>query len=346
MASAEAAATEALESSVTTTSTATSDSSTPSPESEPTIATITAEEILIKNGKPLAKCLPPHHVLRKSITLGERIQGGRTILKLCNLVKPDEIELLKNSAVQTADEKLRILRERKMQQEQQMELKDGNKDGEDNGDNDVDSIHLEQGSPAKVLVRMLPQSTAKRENAPPEDVLPDDTSQLMERILERALTYLDNSDEICSSLRTTLFGDDCESIAELFRSQQLQFSSREPAINVYYPPNGHFAMHKDHHALSILIPLSSSDDEFKGGGTAFWNQSHPIENMDLPSIILKPPPGTALLWGGRVSHKGMKITQGRRVVMVASFSGPQGLPQDPTERLSAGFGIRTILSGR
>ena len=333
---------------------------------------VTAEEILIKNGKPLSKCgLPPNHVLRKSVTLGERIQGGRTILKLHNLVTPEEIDFLKNTAITAADDKLRILRERRKIRQQQegqeqmiMESKNGDDDNGNNNNNnktieedEIDSIHLEQGSPGKVLVRMLPKCTAQREHGtPPEDILPDDASQLVETILERAFTYLDSSSSddddddvgVCSSLRTTLFGDDCDSLSKLFRTRQLQFSSREPAINVYYPPNGHFAMHKDHHALSILIPLSSSenDKEFVGGGTAFWNQSHPIENMDVPSIILKPPPGTALLWGGRVSHKGMKITQGKRVVLVASFSGPQGLPQDPTERLSAGFGIRTILSGR
>lgn len=294
------------------------------------INSMQVEEFLIKNGRPIDR-LEPRNALR-SFSMGERIKGGRTLLRLSNLVSAEECQFLVESCTAAA-------RDWKLQ-----------KYGEEETSNNL--LHLEQGSKAKVFVRLLTRSTADREEAP-EDALPNKVSELVDQILERALGYLDT--QVCPTLKKTLFGEGVEeddsgndsiSIAQLFRDQQLDYSIREPAINVYEAPHGHFAMHKDHHALSFLIPLSDPATDFGGGGTAFWSQSHPTEGMDSPSIVLKPKPGTALLWGGRVSHKGMKISSGTRVVMVASFSGPNSPQENVKERLSAGLGVRTILSAR
>lgn len=283
---------------------------------------------MIKNGRPIAR-LEPRNALR-SFSMGERIKGGRTLLRLSNLVSEKECQFLVESCTAAA-------KEWKMQKYGQ--------------DEENMMHHLEQGSEAKVFVRLLTKNTAEREDAH-QDSLPNEVSELVDQILERALCHLDT--EVCPSLKKILFGegmmDDNDgisiSIAQLFRDHQLDYSIREPAVNVYEAPDGHFAMHKDHHALSILIPLSDPSTDFEGGGTAFWSQSHPIDGMDSPSIVLKPKPGTALLWGGRVSHKGMKISSGTRVVIVASFSGPNSPREDVKERLSAGLGVRTILSAR
>ena len=126
---------------------------------------------------------------------------------------------------------------------------------------------------------------------------------------------------------------DNASLVDLFRNNQLTFSTREPAINVYEAPYGHFAMHKDNQDLSIVMPLSDPSVDFEGGGTAFWSQNFPKEGMDDPSLILKPPPGTAMMWGGRVSHKGMHLRRGTRVVFVVSFSGPNGAAVELKDRL-------------
>ena len=36
--------------------------------------------------------------------------------------------------------------------------------------------------------------------------------------------------------------------------------------------------------------------------------------------VLVPPAGTALLWGGTLVHAGAEVTEGRRLVFVASFT--------------------------
>ena len=39
-----------------------------------------------------------------------------------------------------------------------------------------------------------------------------------------------------------------------------------------------------------------------------------------PVAVLRPPAGTALLWGGTLLHAGAEVTEGRRLVFVASFT--------------------------
>ena len=82
---------------------------------------------------------------------------------------------------------------------------------------------------------------------------------------------------------------------------------------------GDFKMHTDKQALTILLPLSSSNS-FVGGGTSFWSQDSRGHRVEDPTIILKPPMGTAMLFGGCVTHAGVPVEEGIRVVFVASFS--------------------------
>jgi hypothetical protein len=51
---------------------------------------------------------------------------------------------------------------------------------------------------------------------------------------------------------------------------ELEWSEGEPAINVY-TADGRFGAHKDHMALTVLIPLSSPAD-FTGGGHRLLGQ--------------------------------------------------------------------------
>ena len=62
--------------------------------------------------------------------------------------------------------------------------------------------------------------------------------------------------------------------------------------------------------------------------------------------MLKPPLGSALVFGGDVTHAGMPVEQGVRSVLVASFStrtpaSPEdrvhGLQSAPPSATSAGF---------
>ena len=53
--------------------------------SAPDAAPIKADELLIKNGRSIEK-LDARNALRTAVSLGERIQGGRTILQLSNLM--------------------------------------------------------------------------------------------------------------------------------------------------------------------------------------------------------------------------------------------------------------------
>ena len=124
----------------------------------------------------------------------------------------------------------------------------------------------------------------------------------------------------------------CPSLRELYMAGELEWSEGEPAINVY-TADGRFGAHKDHMALTVLIPLSSPAD-FTGGGTGFWAKGQGgIPGFEIidenkgaaipdgpPEKVLRPSLGTALVFGGDLVHAGMPVESGVRSVFVASFS--------------------------
>ena len=105
--------------------------------------------------------------------------------------------------------------------------------------------------------------------------------------------------------------------------RRLEFSLDEPAVNVYYP-GGEFRPHEDLKQLTVFVPLSP-DGSFTGGGTAFWSEHIDVEaggdvERYQPTLVLRPPRGTAALWGGDITHAGQPVASGVRHIFVASFS--------------------------
>lgn len=116
----------------------------------------------------------------------------------------------------------------------------------------------------------------------------------MDRLLNEILVRIaQRIDAELPSVSPVLFDGSMHLSSQL---DKLVFSSREPAINVY-TTGGEFLAHKDVQALTVLIPLSSSPQEYTGGGTAFWAQDSRGHRVEEPSIILKPNKGTAILFG-------------------------------------------------
>ena len=148
-------------------------------------------------------------------------------------------------------------------------------------------------------------------------------------------------------------------IADAIASGELEWSEGEPAINVYTEA-GRFGPHKDHMGLTVLVPLTAPSKDFEGGGTGFWspqaggggggdvNDDNKGAAMPVgdPTAILKPPLGSALVFGGDVTHAGMPVETGLRSVFVASFSTRTaassedrvyGLQSAPSSARSDGF---------
>ena len=215
-------------------------------------------------------------------TICERLKFGESLIQLANLATIDECKLLVNKCIQYAN-------------------------------NIAPTRQLDKPG----LVRIPTIDAYKRaqlSNTVCAEPLPSNVDDVLQNILSRAISYID--DEL-PSLSTTLFNTN--SISTLMQNNQLKYSSREPAINIY-TTGGQFLAHKDAQSLTILIPLSSSTD-FTGGGTAFWTQDSRGHRVEEPSIVQKPKNcGTALLFGGCVTHSGVAVESGQRVVFVASFS--------------------------
>jgi len=167
-----------------------------------------------------------------------------------------------------------------------------------------------------------------------------------DEILTRALNYLD---DFFPSIYETLFepgeewaywqplnaaleqptvppnpqlANQCTSLSELYLMGEMEWSEGEPAINIYESA-GYFGAHKDHLALTILIPLTDAHaGDFDGGGTGFWCGNRDVdENPGTdPDWVLTPSAGTALVFGGDVTHAGLAVDNGYRAVLVCSFS--------------------------
>jgi len=121
--------------------------------------------------------------------------------------------------------------------------------------------------------------------------------------------------------------------AELQRMAR-RFSPAEPAVNIY-TVGGEFAPHTDKEHLTLLMPLDPPG-AFEGGGTAFWSASHHppccegyvgsmAEENDrerwLPhDYVIRAPAGTAIIFGGDVTHAGLPVVAGKRHLFVMSFS--------------------------
>ena len=138
-----------------------------------------------------------------------------------------------------------------------------------------------------------------------------------------------------------------ESPKSVFGNINLAWSEGEPAINVY-TPGGCFTPHEDAQSITCLLNVSQQG-AYQGGGTAFWSKASAGTGRDLTSTnphtcLITPPAGTALVFGGMVTHAALAIVEGERTVFVASFS-----PVEPENMLiygDAGERVGAEVAGR
>lgn len=167
---------------------------------------------------------------------------------------------------------------------------------------------------------------------------------ICEDLLIRQLALLHSP---APGLVSALFGDvlGASLLQSITHNPELAWSEGEPAINVY-TPGGRFTPHEDEQSLTLLLNLSEQD-AYTGGGTAFWSLADgggPGKGRDLPestppSQLLAPAVGTAIVFGGQVTHAAQPVLTGERIVFVASFSPLVG--RQRSRALQAGFaGLR------
>jgi len=139
-------------------------------------------------------------------------------------------------------------------------------------------------------------------------------------IIARALWSIEHlRPELAAQIFPTCDGPRFPHLADM----SIVFSWGEPYIN-RYTAGGVFEPHVDGHALTVLVPLSTPDVDFGGGGTAFWSEAvvsgdSIVAKSFPPSLVLRPAAGTGLFWRGHITHAGLPVTAGVRHVFVASF---------------------------
>lgn len=245
-------------------------------------------------------------------SFAERIQNGKSVLTLEFMMTQQEIEYIIQASVAAAEDHRLAL------------ANNDTRDTPTTMDCTQDSGFQGQSRMPTLSASRRQQQRRHRAALPCSDALSKELSTFLEAtILKRVLRFVDIE---LTSLSTTLFHlnateeadqskQTSEGIAQLFDNDKLVYSNREPAINIYQAPGGQFGIHRDNQALTMLIPLSDPRVDFDGGGTAFYK-----DDSDVPSLILAPPSGTAILFGGSLRHSGRAIDRGTRIVFVASFS--------------------------
>lgn len=125
----------------------------------------------------------------------------------------------------------------------------------------------------------------------------DGQQALCEELLLRSLSSFETQ---APGLNTLLFEGCPQTLAG---NKDISFQTGEPAINIYSEGGG-IQPHEDKQSLTILVVLSEAGD-FKAGGTAFWSAADKLKqggSLPLkPTLVLKPPVGTAICFGGQVT---------------------------------------------
>ena len=180
-------------------------------------------------------------------------------------------------------------------------------------------------------VSLSPYFMPEKIRMPITDRLGSAGQALCEQLLLQAQNRLGHQ---LPALAERLFGTGCLDQKVFLRNPRLNFSIGEPAVNVYLA-GGCFKAHKDRFSLSILLPLNSNGGgtvaAFGGGGTAFWSETDWAQmrklrreegegSVEIPTLALCPPAGTALLFVGSVGHSGLPVHHGERCILVTSFS--------------------------
>lgn len=217
------------------------------------------------------------------VSLGERIRNGNVVLEIPEMATTEECERIRtycHNRIQT--------------------------------ESDEKEINIQDSIDPQGLIRISTIAAfkrAERDGMVARCALPlsAEMDSICQKLLLRTLKWIDVE---IPSIPATLFNT--TSLAYLYENDQLIYTKREPAVNVY-TQGGEFTAHKDAQALTVLIPLSCSRRHYLGGGTSFVVASNNV-------TISKPPPGHVLLFGGNVIHSGVAVQEGIRVVLVASFS--------------------------
>lgn len=210
---------------------------------------------------------------------------------------------------------------------------------------ELQQIYLQQGNEARAFKGIVPKWVTECCRFSVTELLDTNANHASAALLQRLLQFLefgqnDIADAALADLALQVFRVKAD--LQLLRvkwynemSPYDQISNPEPMVNIYQE-GGFFKKHQDNMSLTLLVVLESAPE---GGGTAFFSETkhNDSENDDNdddnkddnkddvfnkkqePERVERPPAGTAMIWGGSLTHSALPVTKGMRAVFVGSF---------------------------
>lgn len=159
-----------------------------------------------------------------------------------------------------------------------------------------------------------------------EAILDSNAKSVSSVFLNRILGFLEGTErwgriDAMSNLAVEIFGTSCD-LTTMTVNWYAEPDSNgklhpEPKVNIY-GPGGYFKQHEDGMQLTLLVILN---DDYDGGGTAFYSEKEEAKDDNLiPTSTARPPKGNALIWSANLLHMALPVKSGTRVVFVGSFS--------------------------
>ena len=145
--------------------------------------------------------------------------------------------------------------------------------------------------------------------SPIAELIGAEGTALCDALLRRQLAML--SSTAAPTLTADLFGDVLSSSPDtVLHNARLAWSEGEPAINAY-TEGGCFTPHEDEQSLTCLLNVSPRN-AYCGGGTAFWSiedagPKRSLVDTNPPTHLVTPAAGTAVIFGGTVTHAAQPI---------------------------------------
>jgi hypothetical protein len=182
---------------------------------------------------------------------------------------------------------------------------------------ECESIVLDTGR----ILRENGKRGVKTENWASFSSFTPECQEIIDRLLrQHVLTFIESRlPEVAERLfRRNSQSNAASSPASVPTGMPMSFYWDEP-VAIKYIAGNRLAPHEDMRELTIVIPLNPMESfPLVGGGTRFWLAGTTPDGEN--GVLVKPPPGSGIIFNGDITHSGNSVYEGTRYVLMTSIN--------------------------